>query len=190
MKSSVFSAIGKAYRDREAAFRRVSGLANDALRLSKRAIFAMHRDDLKDAKRLLAEASAQFKAAEGVIRTFHGLEEEGVYHAALEEYAEAMLFLQYLEQGKFGKLETRAMAPSVYLGGLSDATGELVRHAVRRATEGDRGEVERAYEASASVVAFLLDLDLTGNLRTKFDQAKKNLRTLEQMRYELSLQSR
>ena len=190
MKSSTFSAVGKAYRDREAAFRRVSGLSGDALRLSKRAIFAMHRDDLKDAKRLLVEAAAQFSACEAVIKKFRGLEEEGMYHAALEEYAEALLFLSYLETGKFGKLETRAMRPSVYLGGLSDATGELVRHAVRRATEGDRGEVERAYAVSSSVVAFLLDLDLTGNLRTKFDQAKKNLRTLEQMRYELSLQSR
>jgi len=187
MKSSTFSAIGKAYRDREAAFRRMSGLASDALRLSKRAIFAMHRDDLKDARRLLAEASAQFKACEKNMRSFNGLEEAGVYHAALEEYAEALLFLRYLDKGAFGLIEARAMRVSVYLGGLSDATGELVRHAVRRATDGDQGEVERAYKAAEQVVAFLLDLDLTGNLRTKFDQAKKNLRTLEQMRYELSL---
>lgn len=189
MKKAIFSAIGKAYRDREAAFRRVSSLANEALRLSKRAIFAMHRDDLKDAKRLLNEASARFRSCEKSMRSFAGLEEVGVYHAALEEYAESLLFLRYLETGSFGKIEARAMRPSVYLGGLSDATGELVRHAVRRATDGDQGEVERAYVAAEQVVAFLLDLDLTGNLRTKFDQAKKNLRTLEQMRYELSLRS-
>jgi hypothetical protein len=37
------------------------------------------------------------------------------------------------------------------------------------------------------VVENLLRLDLTGYLRQKFDQAKKNLRQLEQILYDLRL---
>ena len=45
----------------------------------------------------------------------------------------------------------------------------------------------QSYELVEMVVAFLLVLDLTGPLRNKFDQDKRNLRNLEQMLYEISL---
>lgn len=79
------------------------------------------------------------------------------------------------------------MEPSVYLAGLCDATGELVRWAVRQVTVGNPKAVAGVHETVAGVVEFLLDLDLTGYLRTKFDQAKKNLSRLEEMTYDLAI---
>lgn len=161
--------------------------ANDALRRSKRAIFAFHRDDVVQAKKLLKETNALFVSCEKIFKTIPKLSEEGSYRAALEEYAEALLYQQYLEKGTFASIPKRAMAPGIYLAGLCDTTGEIVRFALREATEGRPEAVEKAYAAVELVVNYLYELDLTGYLRTKFDQSKKNLSRLEQMRYELQL---
>jgi predicted translin family RNA/ssDNA-binding protein len=164
----------------------VIGLSNQGLNLSKRAIFALHRDDIEGAKQLLAEAEERFEACEKSIAQFAGLR-EGAYKAAVEEYAEALLFLQYLETGTFKELPERAMRPSTYLAGLSDTTGEILRYATKHVTRGDFASAQKAEEAVSMVIEYMLELDLTGYLRTKFDQAKRNLQKLEQMMYELSL---
>ncbi|MBI4435363.1 hypothetical protein HY630_01715 [Candidatus Uhrbacteria bacterium] len=161
--------------------------SNDALSKSKRAIFALHRDDLTEAGGLLAQAEAQFKVIEKTFRTIPELKEEGSYRAALEEYAEAMLFAGYLRTGRIVVLDARANQPAIYLAGLSDATGELVRYATRQVTLGHPEVVREVQEVVSMVIEFMLDLDLTGYLRTKFDQAKKNLSRLEQMTYDLAI---
>ena len=185
---SVLKQVRNRFRAREVARRENSRRANDALNRSKRAIFALHRGDKKASQILINEASALFATCEKRFRKFPELEQEGVYRAALEEYAEAILFMEYVQTGTIqGKLDKRAMHPSVFLGGLCDTTGEIVRDAVRQATDGSYESISHAYELVEMVVVFLLDLDLTGPLRNKDDQAKRNLRHLEQMMYEVSL---
>ncbi len=188
MKSSAtFAKVKTAFEARGLARRELSGTSTEALNASKRAIFALHREDAAGADARLAEASTALAHCAKLLRGFPDLDGEGVFRAALEEYAEARLFAQYVEKGLLGSLEKRLMAPGVYLAGLSDTTGEIVRYALRRATEGDRRAVEHAFRTVEAVIAFLYELDLTGYLRTKFDQAKKNLRALEQMRYDLKM---
>lgn len=164
--------------------------SNDALSKSKRAIFALHRDDVSSANKLLSHAEVQFVAIEKTFRSLPELKEEGSYRAALEEYAEARIFAGYVKSGGIVKLEPRANVPSIYLAGLADATGEMVRWAARQVTMGNDGVVEDVQEVVAMVIQFMLDLDLTGYLRTKFDQAKNNLSRLEQMTYDLAIRDR
>ena len=182
---AAFRKLQSAFRARETARRETTARSNDALNRSKRAIFALHRNDLPAARRLLRDVDVLFRANERTARRFPVLAYEGAYRAALEEYAEALLFEQYLTHGKFGPIEPRAMDADVYLSGLCDATGEIVRHAIRRATDGDVRAVHAAANVVEMTITYLLDLDLSGYLRTKFDQAKKNHRQLEQMLYEL-----
>ena len=73
------------------------------------------------------------------------------------------------------------------IGGISDAAGEIARYAMLRATARDIKEVDRLYAVAFSIVEMLLALDLTGSLRSKFDQAKQHLRKIEEIRYDLSL---
>ncbi len=211
----IFEKIAKRYVAAAQARREVIAKSNDALHLSKRAIFAFHRVDLANGKALLAQVSEILSSCEELTNKFLDEDQEGAFHAALEEYAEAQLFGGYLESGMLEvKNEDRGIAfswsgliaglgekatprssetnicecsPAVFLGGLCDATGEIARHALREATKGNRDAVEQAYATVEMVIEFLYTMDLTGYLRTKFDQAKKNLRQLEQMRYELSL---
>ena len=74
-----------------------------------------------------------------------------------------------------------------YLGGICDATGELVRRAVNEAAAGNFGEVEKIKGIINDVIAELVQFDLTGYLRTKYDQAKGNLRKIEQINYEIKI---
>lgn len=184
---SIFSKIKQEHRAREQQRREVIALSNEALSKSKRAIFAMHRDDAASAQTLVKDAGALFQKAELLFKRISSLKYEGAYRAALEEYAEALLFQQYLKTGKLGAIETRAMEPLVYLSGLSDATGEIVRYTLRQVTQGKTDRVMYARDTVEMVIEFMLDLDATGYLRTKFDQAKGNLKRLEDMMYDLSL---
>lgn len=179
--------IARTHVARATLIREVSKRSSDALTCAKRAIFAMHRENDEVASTLLAEAKTHLDACESLMKKAKIQVDVGAHHAALEEYAEARLFEQFLDTGSFGVLETRLMTPDVYLAALSDATGEAVRDAVRRASPLDPSPVEFAFVAVEEVVEYLLSLDLTGELRTKFDQAKKNLRSLEHMAYDLRL---
>lgn len=167
--------------------RELQHIASEALGASKRGIFAFHRDDAVGAEGQLTFAQTRLKEGAAIVKKLPRLAQEGSWRAAQEEYAEADLLRQYLEKRTLGKVEGIADDPELYLGGLSDTTGELVRRAVLRATEGDQETVERVFADVRYVVEVLMEMDLTGNLRTKLDQAKQNLRKLEEIRYDLSL---
>ena len=66
----------------------------------------------------------------------------------------------------------------------------MQRRQVRLATEGKTAEVRSIKESMEAVVAELLDMDLGGYLRNKFDQAKNNLRRAEEVLYELSIRGK
>ena len=136
MKRETFDRIKKEYSQSEAHRRTIIENGNAALRLAKQAIFALHRNNVDEAKKHLEAAETTFTNSEEIISDFPKLNYQGAHRAALEEYVEAKLFLDYVEQGKFGPIPKRARRPDAYLAGLSDFTGELVRLATRKATNG------------------------------------------------------
>lgn len=161
----------------------------DGQNLAKKAIFAMHRDDHSAAKDCLAKSqdllSGVAKRHGKIARLMH----EGAYRAALEEYAEARLFAQFLYDGAVGDIKEIAVDEETYLGGLCDVPGEMLRYAVKSATERNFDMVTRCREAGQAIVGELIDMDLTGYLRNKFDQAKGAVRKLEEIQYEVSLKN-
>lgn len=189
-RPNIFSQIQTSYQAQSKARREMMARSNDALSMSKRAIFALHRGDQNAADELLSNVASLFETIEKSFRAVPELKEEGSYRAALEEYAEARIFAGYVKSGVIVKLEKRANAPSIYLAGLADATGEMVRWATRQVTLGNDEAVKDVQEVVAMIIEYMLDLDLTGYLRTKFDQAKKNLSHLEQMTYDLAIRGR
>ena len=167
--------------------RELQQIASEALAASKRAIFAFHRDDDVGASEQLTFAHTRLRQGAAIVKKVARLAQEGSWRAAQEEYAEADLLRQYLQKGTLGKVDGIVDDAEIYLGGLSDTTGELVRRAVLHATEGDHETVKRIFVDVRYVVEVLMEMDLTGNLRTKLDQSKQNLRKLEEIRYDLSL---
>ncbi|OIO52012.1 hypothetical protein COY93_02985 [Candidatus Uhrbacteria bacterium CG_4_10_14_0_8_um_filter_58_22] len=173
----------------EAGRRETIRLSDDIRTVSKRAIFAMHRDDTATADRLLAEAlkgivSVHAKSQDGLQLT-----EEGSFRAALEEYVEARLYRDVLDGKELGPVNVAdvEVPPNIFLGGLCDMVGELQRRQVRLATDGDIDGVKAMRDLAEELVGALLEMDLTGYLRNKFDQVKNSFRRSEEILYELSV---
>jgi len=174
-------------RELDRARRALQALSAEILSGSKRAIFAFHRDDKKKAAEELAVVSGKLEAGWKLVKNETRIAQEGMWRAAQEEFAEADLLSQYIHTGKINAVAGVAEDPDVFIGAVSDLTGELTRRAVLLATEGKTKAVHEIFDDVRGVVGFLLSMDLTGTLRTKVDQAKSNLRKLEEIRYDLSM---
>jgi len=170
--------------------RKLIGVSNEALMRAKQAIFAFHRDDLKGGNALLAEVEAIFQDLEKKFKQEPELRYEGAYHAALEEYVEAKFFGRFLEDGKIDFIKGMEIDADSYLGGLCDFTGELVRKAVLAATDKKFKKVEEFVAGVRDVIGELIKMNLTGYLRTKYDQAKQNLRRAEEVLYDVKMREK
>jgi len=115
------------------------------------------------------------------------LAEEGAYKAGVEEYVEAKMFYLVTCGQKVDKIKKVKLSVDSYLGGICDLTGELVRRAINQAAAGKISEVAKIRETISKIMAGLVEFDMTGYLRTKYDQAKTNLRKIEQINYEINI---
>lgn len=167
--------------------RDVIKLAGDALHHAKRAIFALHRSDTKEAASKLDESLKLFKQLVKQYGRNPDMHTEGAYKAAVEEYVEAVLLYQFVSKGKISKISGIAVPTDVYLAGLADVPGELYRYAIRAATNGDKKTVQACEAMSSDILAELVEFDVTKYLRTKFDQAKAAHQKLEIILYELAI---
>jgi predicted translin family RNA/ssDNA-binding protein len=170
--------------------RKLIGVSNEALMKAKQAIFAFHRDDLKGGNILLNEVEAIFRDLEKKFKQEAELRYEGAYRAALEEYVEAKFFGRFLEDGKIDFIKGAEIDSDSYLGGLCDFTGELVRKAVLAATDKKFKKVEEFVAGVRDVIGELIKINLTGYLRTKYDQAKQNLRRAEEVLYDVKMREK
>jgi len=161
--------------------------SGDALHLSKRAIFAMHRDDLKEAKLKIAAAETILKKLHKKFNKTRKMLDEGAYKEATEEYVEASLLYEFLTKKKITKIKALPVSAETYIAGLSDVAGELYRYAIKAATARDMETTLLCKETAEEIVGELIEFNLTRYLRTKFDQAKQSVRKIEQVVYDLSL---
>jgi translin len=183
----LFTKLQKDYEAYDIGRRIIIKHSNDILKYSKQAIFALHRDNLKDAKQKIDEAGKELRYLEEKIKDEEGLKYEGSYLAALEEFVEANLFYQFIKTGKVGEIKEFAIGTNSYLGGFCDLTGEIVRRAVYLATKRKYKEVAKCQKAIEGILSQLIQMNLAGYLRTKFDQAKNSLRKIEDIMYDLEL---
>jgi len=174
------------YTDSGSERRQIGSLANVALFESKKIIFALHRGDLKPAEEKFKEVEAILAKLDknfGVIRLY----QEGSFKAAVEEYVEAKMLYLVLSGQKLDVIKGIKLNYETYLGGICDLIGEMVRVATNEAAAGKFVRVKEIKELVNEIMAQLVDFDLTGYLRTKYDQARGHLRKIEQMDYEIKL---
>src|SRR5690606_32348363 len=114
------------------------------------------------------------------------IDNEGSFRAAMEEYVEAYLFFQFIQDKTIGKVDILVPA-DVYVAGLCDVPGELYRYAVQLGTDKKLDETKACATVAQDIVGELTAFNLTKYLRTKFDQAKSAVKKIEYIVYELSL---
>ncbi len=183
INKAFFKKIAKEYSETDGKKRQCNTQADKALHTAKRAIFAMHRGDTKQAKAELEKSAKILK----VVQKFNASARKGPCAAAREEYAEAALFMMVLEGKQINAIKGITLPTETYYGALSDVVGEIVRAATKAATKKDIAEVARLTTITQDIMEQLYTQDFTGYLRQKFDQAKSHNRKLEHIAYELSL---
>ncbi len=162
-------------------------MSRDILKYAKQSIFACHRNQLTDAVALLRDAEQAITKLQRAVARTTDLAHEGSFKAALEEYAEARLLYNYLTTGVVGPITQVQLSHETYIAALSDFTGELTRKAVAYATDRQLDEVRKIHAVVSEVMEQFITFDLLSHLRSKYDQARKNLRKIEEILYDLSL---
>ena len=166
--------------------RQIISLANVILHDSKRVILSLHRGDIKKTEGSLQEIEKIMSKLEKKFG-YNRLAVEGAYKAAIEEYVEAKTLFLVISGKKIDVFKNLEISYESYLGGICDLTGELVRRAVNEVANGNIKEVKKIKELINNIMAELVEFDMTGYLRTKYDQAKRNLGKIEQIDYEIKI---
>jgi predicted translin family RNA/ssDNA-binding protein len=165
----------------------IIGNSRQILQSSKKAIFAGHQGEIKKAEDYLKEAEHAIDELLSKYQQDNRLRFEGSYKAGLEEYVEAKFFIMILNNQAIDVLDNPTIGAEEYLGGLCDVTGELVRRAVLLVTKDQFDDIVRFKEVTEEIISFMLGLYMTGYMRQKFDDAKRNLQRLEQILYDLKI---
>lgn len=178
-----FKKIAAEFKTAQEEKKRCDMQADEALHMAKRAIFSVHRGDLKQAEQNLHTASELLKK----LLAKKASHLKGPVAAACEECAEAYMTLAVAKEEKIKAIDGIQLSAETYLAALCDVVGELVRMATSAAIKKNLTEVKRVHAAAQDIMEQLYALDMTGYTRQKFDQAKGHMRKLEHMVYEVTL---
>lgn len=185
----LLTALKQGYTESESQRRQINSAANNILFEAKKTIFALQREESGAANKKLAAIESSLAELENRFGAAR-LRQEGSFRAATEEYLEARTLRDIIKDGKVRPAKLACLDHESYLGGICDMVGELVRFATNRAAAGNFNDVSRIKKMAEEVMSQLIDFDMTGYLRTKYDQARGHLRKLEQMAYEIRLRGK
>jgi translin len=162
--------------------------SRDVLKLSKLIIYAVHRDELDNASKLIKQIEQERKELEKIALHDPKMAYEGSYKIAIQEYVEAILYYEFVKTGKLPELKVLA---EHFLLGLCDLPGELTRRAVFLAGKGEVDQVVKIKDQVDLLYGELLRFDFRDNeIRRKVDAVKYELRKLEDLVLELKLKRR
>lgn len=181
--------LKKDYRANDSERRQIISASNNVLFEAKKIIFALQREDFKVAEQKLKDIEESLKNLEKHFGQGR-LNREGAYKAGVEEYLEGKTLYLVIKNKKIEAVPGLTLDYEGYLGGICDMIGELVRYATNQAAKGKFGAVTKIKKIAEDTMSQLIDFDMTGYLRTKYDQARGHLRKLEQMAYEIKLRNK
>jgi len=151
-----------------------------ATRLSGMAIIMMHRGDLKKAEETLREAENSLREIERLLKGNPELRSTGNVVVAYQEYAEAKLLFQVIQEGKLPSLKKVGVESTPYILGLLDFIGELRRMALNFLRKGSAIEAEKMLKLMENIYEDLISLNhaaIIPMFRRKADIARKIVET-------------
>lgn len=156
--------------------------SREIIRLSKQIIYSLHRNNIKAARKYIKLINLKIK------RLPKEQFETNICNVARAEYVEAVCYYEFLQNHKVPGPKKLKVSPEIYLIGLCDLTGELVRKAVALVMKKNYKEIEKIYEFVETLYNEFLMFDLrNGELRKKSDSIKWNLKKLEEVVLQLRL---
>ena len=143
--------------------------------LSKQAILKLHIDNVKEAKKLLAEGFTLLDEMRSIIGKYPELGCFDQVSAAYEEYSEASILLWLQTNRDFPKPGDIGVPITSYLLGLGDVPGELRRQALDALREGEFDTAENRLKSMEEIylgLATMEEAPLLKGLRRKIDIAR------------------
>jgi len=152
-----------------------------ATSLSKQATLLMHQKRLEEAKGLIDKAKEIISKLQQDSTDYPEIIYSGLYNAALQEFAEASILLNLIEEAKFVTPQDISVPSVDYVLGLADVIGEYRRLALDALREGDIKKGEAHLKTMDDIYIELMAMDeaymLVPGLRRKCDVARKIIET-------------
>lgn len=162
--------------------------SRDVLKLSKQVIYALHRSDNDAAKKHVATIRKEFTKLDKLASESCELSKVGAYRVAVQEYVEALCYYGYVIDKKIPTSKELKVISKLYLLGICDLSGELVRKAINDAIKGEMSSALEIKELVEMLYGELLNFDFRdGETRKKFDSIKYNLKRLEDLALNIKL---
>jgi translin len=183
-----FKKLMKQIQDYDSEREKLIKQSRVVLKLSKQLIYAVHRDEIVEAGKLVKQIESEKKKLDAIALHSKKMSTEGSYKVAIQEYVEAILYYNFVKNGKLIDLK---VAADHFVLGLADLPGELVRKAVFLAGKGHVDKVSKIKDEVDMIYGELLKFDFRSNdIRRKVDAVKYDLRKLEDLVLDLKLKKR
>lgn len=181
MSSSTLRALLKEVKkeltDKEKFWEEASEKMRKTTSLSKQATLLSHQKRLDEAKKQIAKATELIADLREMSKQYPAIIYGGMFSAALQEYAEANIFVSLIEESKFVTPSDIQVPPVDYVLGLADVVGELRRLALDALREGEVEKGEKCLQLMDEIYIELEALDeaymLVPGLRRKNDVSRR-----------------
>lgn len=152
-----------------------------ATSLSKQAILLIHQKRFDEAKRLIERAKEIISRLNSASTKHPEIIYSGLFSAARQEYSEANIFLNLIEESRVITPDEINVPSIDYVLGLADVIGECRRLALDALREGDLKSGEKCLQIMDEIYTELMGMDeayvLVPGLRRKCDIARRIIET-------------
>lgn len=160
--------------------------SREIINISKRIIYALHRNDIKSASLYVKDIEKKKKSLDA-----HIWLDTNINQTALQEYVEALCYFHFVIDKKIPTRASLKVDNESYLMGLCDLTGELGRKAVNEVINKNFKQAMVIKNLVEEIYGEFLNFNLRNSeLRKKSDQIKWNLKKLEDVIFELKIKGR
>ena len=151
--------IEEKVRELDEARNEAESLSRKIIRETKKSIISTHQESFESSEASFREINRLLKSLREVVQKHPELISNNLVNTAFQETAEAYIYYNLVRWGRFIDPKSMDVSPSQYVLGLADCVGELRRR--------------------------VLDLIRAGRLK----EAEESLKTMEEILYELNLNS-
>ncbi len=158
------------------------------IQLSKQIIYALHRDDLKNALKDVTQIKKERSNLEKISKKRLDTD---INKVAMQEYVEALCYYEFVRNNNLPSKSVLKVDTEDYLMGLCDLTGELVRRAVANVINGKFKDALKIKDVVSEIYGEFLKFNLRNSeLRKKSDSIKWNLKKLEDIVFDISVKGK
>ncbi len=190
MTQKIFSRIKKELEKKDEIRETIIKNSRPIIKVSKQAIYALHRDSINEAKKYLDNAEKELNKLKDILKTKSNLR-VGAYNAAVQEFVEAYSYYYFVKENRLISDTELKVDEENYLLGICDLTGELARRAVFSVVNENYNEVEKIKDFVSVIYNEFLNFDLRNSeLRKKSDSIKWNMKKIEEVLYDLKIREK